>query len=126
MMCKQVFPSGDLATRVCLLKFRTIASEKVRSNFGVALIQDDHGDPITVVTRRISPSSSMWVINGDVKIRFPSAEVAMVVYHQQRRQLRVKNTSLGHLKDINGKRCAAVIRNGVSKEDAENVALSKA
>ena len=104
-MFTQVFPTGDLATRDCLLKFRTIASEQVRSNLCVALTQDDHGDPITVVTRRISPSSSMWVTTGDVKIRIPSAEVAKVVYYQQRKQSRGKNSGLGYLKGIAGKRC---------------------
>ncbi len=62
IMFKQFFfPNGDLATRVCLPKFRTIASKQVRSNPGVALTQDDQGDPITVVTARISPSSTTWV-----------------------------------------------------------------
>jgi hypothetical protein len=84
ILFKKVFPSGDLATRECLLKFRTIASEQVRSNLVVALNHDDHGDPITMVTRRISPSSSVRVTTKDVKIRLPSAEVARVVYHQQR------------------------------------------
>ena len=84
ILFKQLFSGGDLATRECLLRLRTIASEQVRSNLGVALKHDDYGDPITVVTRRTTPSSSMWVTTGDVKIRFPSAEVARAVNTQQR------------------------------------------
>jgi len=81
---KQVSLGGDLATRDYLLHLCTIASEHVRSNFGVALKHDDHNNPITVVTRRTTPSSSMWVASGDVKIRFPSADVARAVHIQQR------------------------------------------
>ena len=65
---KQIFPGDDLATRDCLLRLRTTPSEQVRSNLGVALKLDDHGDSITVVTRRTTPSSSKWVTMGDVKI----------------------------------------------------------
>ena len=39
---------------------------------------DDHGDPITVVNRRTIPSSSKWITTGDVKIRFPSADIANI------------------------------------------------
>jgi len=59
ILFKQAFPGGDMATRDSLLRLRTIASEQVRSNIGVALKHDDHGYPITVVTRRTTPSSSM-------------------------------------------------------------------
>ncbi len=37
IMFKQVFPNGDLDTRDCLRKLRTIASGQVRSNLGDAL-----------------------------------------------------------------------------------------
>jgi hypothetical protein len=92
----QVFLGGELATRDCLLRLRTIASDQVRNNLGVALQHDDHGDPITVVTKRTTPSSSMWVTTGDVKIRFPSAEVARTVYTQQRQPSRGNNSGLGY------------------------------
>jgi hypothetical protein len=52
IMFKQIFPGGDLVTRDCLLRFHTTASDQVRNNLGVTLKLDDHGDPITVVTRR--------------------------------------------------------------------------
>ncbi len=80
-MCKHFFPSDDLATRDKLLKLCTIASDQFRSNLGVALTRDAHGNPITVATRIISSSSSIWVTVEDVKIRFPSSEVAKVVYN---------------------------------------------
>jgi hypothetical protein len=50
ILFKQVFLGGDLATRDCLLRLRTIAAEQVGSNLGVALKHDDREDPITVVT----------------------------------------------------------------------------
>jgi hypothetical protein len=76
-------PIGDLATRECLLQFCTIASEQVRSNLGVALTLGGHRDPITVISKRISPSFSVWVIIGDVEIRFISTDVAKVVNYLQ-------------------------------------------
>jgi hypothetical protein len=82
ILFKHVILGGDLATRDYLLRLRTIASEQVRSNLGVALKHDDHGDPISVVTRRTTPSSSILVTTGDVKIRFPSADVARAAYTQ--------------------------------------------
>ncbi len=121
-----LFPSGDLATRECLLQFRAIASEQVRNNLGVALTHDDHNVPITVVTRKIPLSSSMWVTTGDVKIRFSSTEVARAVYYQQREQSRGKNSGLGYLEDIIDKRCAIIIPDGVSKEDTDNAMMCMA
>ncbi len=61
IMFKMFFPSGDLVTRACILKFRTIVSDQVRNKLGAALTRNDHGDPITVFTKRVSPSSSMCV-----------------------------------------------------------------
>ena len=52
ILFKQVFLGGELATRDCLLRLCTFASEQVRSNLGVALKHDDNGDPISVITRR--------------------------------------------------------------------------
>jgi hypothetical protein len=68
----------------------------------------------------------MWVTTGDVKIRFPSAEVARAVYTQQRQPSRGNNSGLGHIKDITGKRAAILVSNGVIKTDADTVNLSKA
>ena len=115
-----------MATRDCLLQLRTTVSDQVRSNLGVALKLDDHGDPITVVTRRTTPSSSMWVTTGDVRIRFPSADIAKAVYTQQRQPERGNNFGFGHIKYITGKRAAIMVPNGVSKTDAETINLSKA
>ena len=126
ILFKQVFPGGDLATRDCLLRLRTLASEQARSNLDVALKHDDHGDPITVVTRRTTPSSVMWVTTGDVKIRIPSAEVVRTIYTQQRQSARDNNSGLGHIKNITGKRAARMIPNGVTKTDVETVNLGKA
>jgi hypothetical protein len=126
LLFKHIFHGGDLTSRDCLLRLRTIASEQVRSKLGVALKHDDHGDPIAVVTRRTTPSSSMWATTGDVKIRFPSAEVAKAVYTQQRHPSRGNNSGLGHVKDVRGKRAAIMIPNGVIKSNADTVNLSKA
>ncbi len=68
----------------------------------------------------------MWVTTGDVKIRFPSADIARAVYTQQRQPGRGKNSGLGHIKDVTGKRAAIMVPNGVSKTDAETVNLRKA
>ena len=54
ILFKQVFPGVEHATRDCLLRLGTVASEQVRGNLGVALEHDDHGDPISVITRRTS------------------------------------------------------------------------
>jgi hypothetical protein len=124
-MFKEIFPGGDLAIRDCLLRLRTTASDQVRNNLGVALKLDGHGDPITV-NRRTTPSSSMWVTTGDVKIRFHSADIARAVYTQQRQPERGNNSGLGHIKDITGKWAVIMAPNGVSKIDAETVNLSKA
>jgi len=123
---ERVFLGGDLAPRECLLRLRTIASEQVRNSLGVSLKHDDHGDPITMVTRRTTPSSSMSVTTRDVKIRFPSTDVAGAVYTQQRQSARGNNYGLGHVKDITSKRVAIMVPNGVIKSDAEIVNLSKA
>ncbi len=66
----------------------------------------------------------MWVTTGDVKIQFPSADVAIAVYTQQRQPTRGNHP--GRLKKIIGKRAAIMIPNGVSKADAETVDFSKA
>ena len=68
----------------------------------------------------------MWVTTGDVKIRFPSAEVARAVYTQQRWPSRGNNSGLGHITDITGKRDVIMIPNGVIKTDAETFNLGKA
>ena len=68
----------------------------------------------------------MWVTNGDVKIRFPSAEVARTAYTQQRQPSRGNNYGLGHVKDITSKRAAIMIPNGIPKSDSDSVNLSKA
>ncbi len=68
----------------------------------------------------------MWVTTGDVKIRFPSAEVARAVYTQQRQPSSGYNYGLGHVKDITGKRVAIMIPIGMPKSNADTVNLSKA
>ena len=68
----------------------------------------------------------MWVTTGDVKIRFPSAEVAKLVYSQQRQPSRGKNSSLRHVKDITGKLTAIMILNGIPKSNSDSVNLNKA
>ncbi len=100
ILFKQIFPGGDLATRDCLLRLRTTASDQVRNNLGVALKLDDHGDRIIVVTRRTVPSSSMWVTTGDVKIRFPSADIARAVYTQQRQPELGNSLALATLRTV--------------------------
>jgi len=62
----------------------------------------------------------MWVTTWDVKIRFPSADIVKAVYTQQRQQERGKNSSLGHIKDVTGKRAAIMLPNGVIKTEAKN------
>ena len=68
----------------------------------------------------------MWVTTRDVKMRFPSADVAIAVYTQQRQLARGKNSGLGHIKDITSKRAAIMVPDGVIKSDAETFNLSKA
>ena len=52
---KHFWPNGKLTTKECLFEFRTTAPEPVRNNLGFALTIDDHGDPITMVTKRTTP-----------------------------------------------------------------------
>jgi hypothetical protein len=68
----------------------------------------------------------MWATTGDVKIRFPSAEVARAVYTQQRQPARGNNSDIGNVKDVTSKRAAIMIPNGVIKSDADIVNFSKA
>ena len=67
----------------------------------------------------------MWVTIGDVKIRFPSADVARAVYTQQRRPTRGNNSGLEHIKNITRKRAAIMTPNGVINTDAEIVRFTK-
>jgi hypothetical protein len=121
-MFKQFFPSGDLATRDCVLKFHTIASGQVCINLGVVLTLDDHGDPIIVVTR----IRSLWSPLGTLKfasLRLTSQGWSTTNNASNRA---AKNYGLGYLKDITRKRCATIIPNGSSPREADNAALGKA
>jgi hypothetical protein len=86
LVFRHIFEPGQYATREVLQLCRTRAAKDVKSRLGFALIQDNLGDPITVVTKKIGGPQGTWTLTGDIKIRFPSARSAKQTYAQQRGQ----------------------------------------
>jgi len=75
---------------------------------------------------RLSPPPCGSPLAGDVKIRFPSADVARAIYTQQHQPERGNNSGPVHLKDITSKLAAIMVPNGVLKSKADTGNLTKA
>ena len=76
---------------------------------------NDADDVITVVTRRDldKDQAALWVLTGDVRIRFASPDQARAVYHRQRGQRAGNNN--GCLYTVDSQRCTVKIPDGTSR-----------
>ena len=101
LVFRRVFEPGQLATRELLQQCRQISSARTKTTLGIALQEDQLGDPITIITKRIPNQTGLrratdaWMLTGDVRIRFPSPTTAHDVYEQQMQQTRRSNGAGG-------------------------------
>jgi len=78
-----IFQHGQAVTKAALHACRSYEIRAIRDRLGIALLQDQLGDPITMVTKRTNDSNE-WHLIGDLRVRFPSKRSAISIYEQQR------------------------------------------
>ena len=110
------FEPGVAATRELLQMLRKEVHKEVDDQFHIKLPPpNDADDVITVVTRRDldKDQAALWVLTGDVRIRFASPDQARAVYHRQRGQRAGNNN--GCLYTVDSQRCTVKIPDGTSR-----------
>ena len=114
------FEPGIAATRELLQALRKEVHKEVDEQFHIKLPPPEDGDDvITVVTRRDlnADQEALWVLTGDVRIRFASSDQARAVYHRQRGQRSGNNN--GCLYTVDSHRCIVKIPDGTSRIQAD-------
>ena len=81
MVFRNVFPSGQAATRELLQSHRTTAHIAIRKRLGINLMHTDaQGDIITVVTKKMDKQQGEWTTTGDIRFRFATSRATKSAY----------------------------------------------
>jgi len=126
LVFRHIYPSGLPATRELLQSCRTEAHSAIRKRLGVNLMhQDDHGDIITVVTKKSEQLQGAWILTGDIRVRFPSSRAAISAYDQQRNQHNNRDPRAERLLTHEGQVSPTLIPSGHSNEASEDATLHR-
>ena len=80
---RHIFERGQAATREALHACRSDAIRAIRDRLGIALLQDQLGDPLSMVTKRTNDSNE-WHLTWALRVRFPSKRSTISAYEQHR------------------------------------------
>jgi hypothetical protein len=83
MVFRNVFPTGQVATRELLQSHRTAAHIAIRKRIGINLMHSDaQGDIIAVVTKKTDKQQGEWTTTCDIRVRFATRRAAKAAYEQ--------------------------------------------